>query len=329
MSRPWSLQYIRNLARKRESFSTAMDDACNMLEWRVTEKSEPVINKPLDEGLLANKSVLQDKRKDEICSSMMQQEVDACSSGSGGRDSVQQACDPLLIPDIHTCYIVFMYRKPDPAIPTDQLIKFATGAEYTHVDCIFVPCKSMDIDTDLLPLPSYFTQVHTEKIRMNREMHVMRILFSSYLGENFTYYVPSEFGVRTNNTHSTMALEVQPDEMKSAWKYMMALAEQKVPYNASDLLMCCLPETISYRFLRDVAKHKMPKKVFCSQAMVLMLKHCMQPNRVNGALLADMQYMVSRATSPMELFKKLYAYCIELDTDSFVQESVLCMLWKQ
>lgn len=103
----------------------------------------------------------------------------------------------------------------------------------------------------------------------------------------------------------------------------MALCEAKVPYNMADLLLCCMPTFAANHFLKDVDKWKMPSKVFCSQAMVLMLKQCIFSGRENAALVKDLQGMNSRAVSPNELFKKLQVHCIPIDVYQFVNHAVL------
>lgn len=171
-----------------------------------------------------------------------------------------------------TCYIGFMYRIPNPGIFLDRVIKCTTGARYVHVDCVFIPSESMDVAELLKPWPERYG---LEK--MEREKHVMKLLFSIHIHETFGYYVAKEWDLRDDETHSMQILEVQEEELINAWKYFMELSSAKIPYNTMDLMLCTLPNIISRDFLCDVDDTKLPSKVFCSQAMVLMLKHAMQP----------------------------------------------------
>jgi hypothetical protein len=128
----------------------------------------------------------------------------------------------------------------------------------------------MDIATSLQPVPSYFTECQLSSqsypIMMHREQHVMKILFSVYVGEVFSYYVPAEWLHRSESTHTMMALQVQPEELAKAWEYVMDLCNAKVPYNMTDLMLCCMPSMVTRDLLYDVdTRKKIPSKVFCSQ----------------------------------------------------------------
>lgn len=221
-------------------------------------------------------------------------------------------------------YIGFMFRKPDNTIWADKIIRGATGASFTHVDCVFIPSSTdSSILKELKPLPSYFENSSQDDLTMSREEHHMKLMFSTYVGEEFTYYVPREWIHRSNETHGMLILQVQPEELIHAWKYLMALCDAEIPYNMADLMLCCVPTSMVSTLIKDVDIWKMPSKVFCSQAMVLMLKQSIQTGRVNALLIKELQAMNSRATSPMELFRKLQPHCIQIDVNEYVQHQVL------
>jgi hypothetical protein len=159
---------------------------------------------------------------------------------------------------------------------------------------------------------------------MEREAHVMRIMFSIYMKEHFHYYVPLQFMHRNNHTHSLLLLQVQADELIDCWKYMMQLCIEKVPYNSTDLILCCMPGQL----FSDVDSTTVPERVYCSQAMVLMLKKCIQTGRANAALVRELESMNSRSTSPMRLFHKLYAHCMQADVDRFVTGPEIVLVGK-
>ena len=219
----------------------------------------------------------------------------------------------------HSNYIGFMFRKPDPNTWMDSFISKTTGAKYTHVDCVFIPSTEMDIANKLKPVPKYFTQSADDvPLEMNRERHVMRIMFSIYMQETFSYYVPKEWAHRSNDTHAMLLLQVCPDELVACWKYLMDLSDAKVPYNTSDLMLCCVPSIISRNFFKEVDSSSIPSEVFCSQAMILMLKQCIKTGRMNALLIKELKDMNSRATSPMEMFRRLGPHCMQVDVECFV-----------
>jgi hypothetical protein len=205
--------------------------------------------------------------------------------------------------DIHDYYHVgLMYRRPERLMKarnlgvaiTDGIVSAFTRAKQVHVDIVFIP-----------------------PIRDMNRPDVVRQAFSTFLGECFGGYTSKDWSCRSEKTHRTHILRVSEQEYDACQKYVTDLCEAKTPYNYADLALCGIPNGIATAFNSDVDPYPLPKRMYCSQAVILMLRHAIQPGRENAALLASMQAANSRACSPQMLYTILAPHCRRIDTDRF------------
>lgn len=200
-------------------------------------------------------------------------------------------------------HIGFMFRRPIRGLATDVLISGFTGAKFVHVDTLFVPPATGHSD--------------------GQRADTMRQLFSTYIGEHFCGYTPAGWADRSNDTHDMLLLSVNEEEYTQARRYVSDLCQAKTAYNYLDLALCAMPNTMATALANEVGPYPLPVKVYCSQAAVLMLRHCLQPGRANAALLQCLSTANSRACSPMMLYMLLIPHCQRLDVAQYVGRNAL------
>ena len=200
-------------------------------------------------------------------------------------------------------HIGFMFRRPIRGMATDLLISGLTGARLVHVDVLFVPPATGCSD--------------------GQRTDTMRQLFSTYIGEHFCGYMPTGWSERSNDSHEMLLLSVNGDEFDRSRAYVSDLCQARTPYNYLDLALCGMPNTMVTSLANEVGPYPLPAKVYCSQAAVLMLRHCLEPGRANAALLQCLSTANSRACSPMMLYTLLMPHCKRLDVAQYVGRSVL------
>lgn len=221
-----------------------------------------------------------------------------------------------MLEDENTYYIAWMFKCPTKGVLLETTIRSLTGAKYVHVDTLFIPPVQMDKNHRMGIGPSGPVA----------RSDVMKQLFSTFIGESFSAYTPREWRSRSNETHGMIALHVQEEEFFRAREYVADLCTKKVPYNMSDLVLCGMPSAFSRDLMQDVEPTPIPSKLFCSQAMVLILRHSIQPGRVNASLVQALDAVNSRACSPIAFWKMMLPHCVQLDVDSYVKDGAMVRL---
>jgi hypothetical protein len=222
----------------------------------------------------------------------------------------------MTLEDEDTYYIAWMCKCPTKGVMLETAIRAFTGAKYVHVDAVFIPPVGKDRDPRMSGGPA---AAQTRK-------DVMKQLFSTFIGEKFGAYSPKEWTKRSNETHGMIALQVHEDEFYRAREYMADLCTKGVAYNMSDLVVCGMPNTLSKGFMSDVDSSSIPSKVFCSQAMVLMLRHCVLPGRSNAPLIQTLNTVNSRGCSPQVFWDMMLPHCVQLDVESYVKDGAMVRL---
>lgn len=57
--------------------------------------------------------------------------------------------------------------------------------------------------------------------------------------------------------------------------YVVELCSRKIPYNYLDLALCAMPKSMASMMASDIPTLPVPKTLFCSQAVVLILRHAL------------------------------------------------------
>lgn len=111
------------------------------------------------------------------------------------------------------------------------------------------------------------------------ERAAARYIFTTYMGEKFGHFCV-KFN-RKSSAYRMLLLPVSQLEYDRGTEFLVKMCEAKTHYNYVDLMMIYAPakRTLWSTFAPDVGNDTMPEKVFCSQAMVLMLRRALCTNR--------------------------------------------------
>jgi hypothetical protein len=197
-------------------------------------------------------------------------------------------------------HIAFMFRTPIKGMMSDTLIAKMTGAKYVHVDTVFVP-----------PVPRALLE------QQERE-ETMKQMFSTYVGESFKGYTPVHWTQRNNDTHHMLLLSVSEEEYNRARAYVCDLCHSNVTYNYVDLVLCSVPNAIAKGITCDIGPYPIPKTAYCSQAVILILRHAIAPGRIAAPMVQMLDSTNSRACSPMMLCNMLGPHCTSIDVARYV-----------
>jgi len=149
--------------------------------------------------------------------------------------------------------------------------------------------------------------VHVEMIITHVEFNhntgspatLLHTAYSAFMDEPFARIEQRDF-TYSDDCHDFLSLSVSPDELYRIRKACEACVQSKIPYNTTDMVLSQLP-------LRNPTERDLYhcKTLFCSQAMVLMLRSCLDPDHeLQGPLAA----VNSRTVSPSRLYEVLKPY---------------------
>ena len=124
--------------------------------------------------------------------------------------------------------------------------------------------------------------------------------YTSYMfecfSENDAAYKPDEY--------QSLTLHISPEENEAARTYLQGLVERQVPYNYQDLFFCMLPASAAVSDIEDDGA----SALFCSQAVILCLRHCITSNPQLSEVLAELN---SRTTTPNMLYEAIKPFAAD------------------
>jgi hypothetical protein len=132
-----------------------------------------------------------------------------------------------------------------------------------------------------------------------------RIMFTSYMFERFSMNQPNGY---SQNTHECLSLHVSQEEHDEVQSMLLSFVERGIPYNYADVFKLIMPMG---KDPDDVVEDKDVKTLFCSQAIVLVLK--MTLSQEHNAY-ETIQTLNSRVTTPSMLYDALKPFCDEAQT---------------
>jgi hypothetical protein len=148
--------------------------------------------------------------------------------------------------------------------------------------------------------------VHTELIVTEKVFDVKgdhsltHIGYTTYMRENFGRVFQKDFWY-SDEYHDFLLLPVTPEELFRISKACEACVESKIPYNTTDMILCTMP-------LRNPTERDLyaSKSLFCSQAIVLLLRSCLdRENKLQDTL----AFVNSRTVTPTHLYETLKPFC--------------------
>ena len=153
--------------------------------------------------------------------------------------------------------------------------------------------------------------VHMDVVLAKAGSSSVRFCFSAYVGQKFEMYIMDEEQIM-DPCYVNHCMDITDEEYDRCMKFMLELVDRGTKYDYVDalVLMPLAPKgsNSSVRFskfmspvLEDVAEK--PRKVFCSQSVVLMLRECLdEENGTHAMLVERLKKLNSRLVSPKMVF---------------------------
>ena len=145
--------------------------------------------------------------------------------------------------------------------------------------------------------------VHVEIIVSPKD--AAHIAYTAYMSETFSRTLQKDFRY-SDEEHDYLSIPVSDDELYRIGVACEACVESKIPYNLADMAMCQLP----LRHPTDTSLYEC-KALFCSQALALLLRTCLDPHHRLQPYLTGIN---SRTITPSQLYQALAPHCIPKTT---------------
>lgn len=151
--------------------------------------------------------------------------------------------------------------------------------------------------------------VHLDVVLARDGCSAGKFCFSSYMGQRFEVAIMNERMIQ-DDSMTNVYIPVSEEEYERCMGFMMALVEKKTRYDYFDamVLMPMVPKSgfsseVAGTLVEDVDSRSPEaiKKVFCSQSVVLMLRHSLNPYGKHGNLLKQINEMNSKLVSPKQV----------------------------
>jgi hypothetical protein len=160
-----------------------------------------------------------------------------------------------------------------------------------HVDIYF---KKAESNVENIVEACSGRYVHVEMIPSDHEF-----MYTSYMFETFTQ---NNIIAHDPHIYTLLRISLSEEEHSSTVDMLLRLTDRSIPYNYSDLPWCVVP---SITALKDIKNEEEITALFCSQAIILVLRLNVDSSRDIYQALMDLN---SRTTSPTMLFEKLKQY---------------------
>jgi len=152
--------------------------------------------------------------------------------------------------------------------------------------------------------------VHVEMVVTQAEFNLSGITppatlkhtaYSAFMSETFARIDQRDFWY-DDESHDFLSLSVSPEELYRIQTACEACVKSKIPYNTTDMFFSQIP-------LRNPTERDLyhNKTLFCSQAMVLVLRSCLDPDH---ELQGPLAMVNSRTITPSHLYDLLKPYCM-------------------
>lgn len=133
--------------------------------------------------------------------------------------------------------------------------------------------------------------VHAEIVVSTANAHTA---YSAYMSELFSRTDNFDFN---DEKFDFLALDITPDDVQKISSTCEACVKSKIPYNTRDMVLSQVP----FRYPTEADLFH-AKTLFCSQAIVLVLRSCLSPEH---AICNTLHSVNSRTVSPSQLHTAL------------------------
>jgi len=158
---------------------------------------------------------------------------------------------------------------------------------------------------------------------------ITRKYYTSYMTEKFSKNDLTQSLISRDENYHDMALPISESEFTSICDLLQGWVEQGVTYNYGDLPLAAGllgNGRITRTLFPDTCNPKTPGKLFCSQAVILCLRHCLKDKRHDARkndLLEILAKTNCRSVSPRKLMKILQPFCHWIKRSSLDKDSIV------
>lgn len=162
------------------------------------------------------------------------------------------------------------------------------------------------------------TEIHVDALLHEPLDRLSIISYTAYMHEKFSSTLMGR-ELAESRDHVNIAIAIDQDECTRMQDYFSALVD-RVAYNYKDLMLAMGfmgHGTFMNTMCEDIdgSDPTTIKQVYCSQAMVLMMRYCLNPDS-NAELLKEINALNSRAVTPHALFNVIKRYGKECTGES-------------
>jgi len=137
--------------------------------------------------------------------------------------------------------------------------------------------------------------VHVDMIVSDR-----RLMFTSYMFERFSMNRPDGY---SPETHTCLKIDVSQEAHDAALAMLLRFVGKQVPYNYADVFKLMVPSVAAPR---DILDEEQIETLFCSQAVTVVLRHCLEDGNPLHPVIMNMN---SRVTTPSMLYEAVEPFC--------------------
>jgi len=169
--------------------------------------------------------------------------------------------------------------------------------------CLFVVFKKA-VETQVESVVRWFAgpMIHVDIVPGDD-----RLAYTSYMFETFSVNPVQGY---STDTHVCLNLQVTQEEHDAVREMLARFVHKGIQYNYNDVFRCMLPGPTAFD-AADVQHEHEVKTLYCSQAVLLVLRSCLDPSK---DLVSKLATMNSRFTTPNMLYNALQAHAEPAET---------------
>ena len=147
--------------------------------------------------------------------------------------------------------------------------------------------------------------VHTDIVIKRNNTHTV---YSAHMDSSFSMTT----GDFSDLTHDFLMVAVSEEELRRVVASCEACVKSRIPYNTQDMILSQVP-------LRNPVEQDLfnSPALFCAQAVVLILRSCLDPNR---GLLESLAAVNSRTVSPSQLYECMAFVCASRNANQVLEQ---------
>lgn len=174
---------------------------------------------------------------------------------------------------------------------------------HMSMPCLFVVFKKA-VQTQVESVVRWFAgpMIHVDIVPGDEKLSYTSYMFETFSVNPVQGYSPE--------THACLSLQVSQEEHDAAKEMLLRLVKKNIQYNYNDVFRCMLPGPTAFDG-KDVEHEDDLNTLYCSQAVLLVLRSCLEPSKDVTSTLAAMN---SRFTTPNMLYDALKPHAEEAES---------------